>query len=139
MELLHELGNVKAAISKEFAHGPHWQVTPAVQQVLDHSLGQQKWKEVSRKTVKHIVSIAPYAHASKMLKTRLRRLLSYGYFTRNLGWAGCWTELHEGCLGHLQQLGASLDRLYHDKNLGGVLGSYRADSDSSAPTARRPL
>jgi hypothetical protein len=84
-------------------------------------------KRMIKATAQYVVRAAPYAHASKLVKANVRRVLGLGpSFTTNLRWAGAWDDLQGGVDSCMRTIGRPLDDMFRKLDLERRLGCYDA-------------
>ena len=95
-------------------------------------------KNLIKSATSYLVTIIPYIHLSRKLKTTLRHFLGLKFpYTQNLAWAEQWSALLRGCRLHLNHLGQQLDTFYKEQALFARLGMYQPSIDITAPELRR--
>jgi ankyrin repeat protein len=146
LDIRAALAGVLEALDGELAHrfgdgdGPGT-LPPAAQILCDSGdsrkssfvPGDDTHKQLIQETARYVVRAAPYAHASKLVKTNVRRVLGLGQlFTTNLLWAGgAWGELQGGVRAHMRKIGAPLDDgVFRNLDLGRCLGGYDPHVDA---------
>ena len=92
-----------------------------------YAFGGKQHVALATSAARHVVEIAPFAHASPVLKQRLRTIVGHQYFTRvaSAGTCAAFRELVGGCKAHMTRKGQWLQKLYRERGLHQVLGQYQ--------------
>ena len=126
------LAHIAKAAAKQQLSAVHGDEMPAdIQRLCDPVLqfewGSDEHKSLAQSAAQHVVAIVPFAHSSKVLKQRVRRIVGSQRFTAVAAHrGGGFKTLVQQCQAHMKRKGARLQAMYVARELEYQLGRYEA-------------
>ena len=126
------LAHIAKAAAKQQLSAVHGDEMPAdIQRLCDPVLqfewGSDEHGSLAQSAAQHVVAIVPFAHSSKVLKQRVRRIVGSQRFTAVAAHrGGGFKTLVQQCQAHMKRKGARLEEMYVARELEYQLGRYEA-------------